>query len=189
MFPKNLAQALAKAQGELKNPTFDSVNPHYKSEYVSLAKLRDTVTPVLVKNGLGIIQLPLNKEGLVGCKTILFHVEGECIESEFYIPVQRQDAHSVGSALTYARRYSLLAVLGLAGEEDDDGNSALPSATAGNAKANVQKASAPVSYKSLLLKKFNTPAEAKEWVLSVTGKEQITETEAKQLLEQNFQED
>jgi len=125
-----LAQALAKAQAELKNPPKDRVNPHYKSKYADLATIRDTVLPVLNKYGLSVVQLPCELPGneqvptRVGLWTLLLHESGEYLGSCIPLRPVKDDPQGMGSALTYARRYALQAIAGVAGEEDDDGESA-----------------------------------------------------------------
>lgn len=121
---KELANALAKAQAEMKNPGFDSSNPHFKSKYASLASVRDTVTPVLSKHGLSVTQLPAFDDGKAGCESLLMHISGEFISSTLLIPVDKANAHGVGSAITYSRRFSLMAIAGVVGDDDDDGNAA-----------------------------------------------------------------
>lgn len=122
-----LATALAKAQGEMHNPAFDAKNPHFKSNYASLASVRNTVLPVLSKNGLSVVQMPVNVQDTPAVTTILMHSSGQYVEETFYLPADRQNAHGYGSALTYLRRYSLMAVAGVVGDEDDDGNAAVES--------------------------------------------------------------
>jgi hypothetical protein len=121
---KELAAALIMAQSDLKNPTFDSNNPHYKSKFASLAQVRDTVTPVLAKHRLAVIQLLGEAEGGIRCETVLMHSSGEWLSSVLFMPATKQDAQGYGSASTYARRYSLQAICGVVGDEDDDGNAA-----------------------------------------------------------------
>ena len=114
--------ALAKAQAEMTNPAFDSVNPHFKSRYASLAAVRNGIIPIFARHGIACVQELLHLDGKVGCATRLSHA-GQWIEFEpFYLPTSKSDAQGYGSASTYARRYSLQAVAGVAGDEDDDGN-------------------------------------------------------------------
>ena len=122
---KNLADALAKAQGELKNPRFDSVNPHFKSKFASLAAVRDAVIPAFSKHGISVSQWPIGSDGHAGCKTILAHASGEWIHESFIIPVDKPNAHGYASAVTYAKRISLQSIAGVVGDEDDDGNAAV----------------------------------------------------------------
>ena len=122
-----LAKALAAAQGEMHNPAFDAKNPHFKSAYASLASVRNTVLPVLSKHGLSVVQMPCNVGELPAVTTVLMHSSGQYVEETFSLPADRQNAHGYGSALTYLRRYSLQAVAGVVGDEDDDGNAAVAS--------------------------------------------------------------
>lgn len=120
-----LAGALAKAQAELRNPAFDSVNPHFKSKFASLAGVRDAITPALSKHGLSVTQLTTNDEHDRACvETVLLHSSGQWIASRLTVPAPKADAHGAGSAITYARRYSLMAIVNVVGDEDDDGNRA-----------------------------------------------------------------
>jgi hypothetical protein len=123
---KDLATALALAQGEMENPAFDTANPFFKSRYASLAAVLNTVRPVLAKHGIGVLQdLYTAPEG-VACVTTLSHSSGEWWESSVLVmPVSKPDAQGFGSAATYARRYALQAVVGVAGEDDDDAESAV----------------------------------------------------------------
>lgn len=119
-----LAPALSKAQGELKNATLNKTNPHFKSRYADLAGIRDTVMPVLAKHGFAIVQyndLDANGFCLV---TMLLHESGEYIEGRYPLPELLEKPQAMGSAMTYARRYALSAMCGIAAEEDDDGEAA-----------------------------------------------------------------
>lgn len=120
----SLAKALIAAQAEMKNPAFDATNPHFKSKYASLASVRAAVLPCLNKHGLTVTQLLSNTDGEVTCETILIHESGEYIGSSLTIAGKR-DAHGAGSAATYARRYTLQAIVGVVGDDDDDGNGAV----------------------------------------------------------------
>lgn len=120
-----LAAALAIAQGNIDNVKKDRVNPHFKSNYATLGSVWDTIRDELSKNGLSVIQLPCpSKDGHVGLRTILLHKSGQFIEETCHMPLKNaSNPQDVGSALTYARRYALMALVGIA-PEDDDGNAA-----------------------------------------------------------------
>src|SRR5687767_2258754 len=120
-----IAAALAKAQGVMKNAALNKVNPHFKSKYADLAGIRDTVIPSLAANGIAVVQtLDAASEGVAYCLlTRLIHTSGQWIESLCPIP-SGQDMQKMGSAITYARRYSLSAICGIAADEDDDANAA-----------------------------------------------------------------
>jgi ERF superfamily protein len=124
-----LAEALAKAQLEFKPVLKDTANPFYKSRYADLATVIGATQPALAKHGLTVVQLPvIAPQGHgAGVKTVLQHVSDEYISVDLILPIsgERYDAQTVGSAITYARRYSYQAVVGVAAEVDDDGNSAV----------------------------------------------------------------
>jgi hypothetical protein len=121
---KELATALAKAQGELAAAKKNKTNPHFKSQYADLAAIWDAAREVLPANGLSVAQLPTPSErNEVLLDTMLMHSSGEWICSTISIPVGKADAQGHGSALSYARRYALAAIVGIA-VDDDDGNAA-----------------------------------------------------------------
>jgi hypothetical protein len=123
-----IATALAKAQGAIQNPAKDSENPHFKSKYADLSGGLNVVRPILSQNGIAVVQMTRMDGDLMMLDTRLAHSSGQWIESDYPVcrfPAKQQE---VGSALTYARRYSLFAAAGIAGE-DDDGNEASKSET------------------------------------------------------------
>jgi hypothetical protein len=118
-----IASALAKAQASMKNAALNKVNPHFKSKYADLAGIRDTVIPDLAKNGIAVVQTIDTRDGNLVMLTRLIHAGGQWIESLCPIPAG-SDMQKMGSAITYARRYSLSAICGIAADEDDDANAA-----------------------------------------------------------------
>jgi hypothetical protein len=120
-----LATALAIAQGQMKGAIKDSSNPFFKSKYADLASVVEAIRVAFSSNGLSYIQTvePSDKDE-VRVQTTLLHSSGEWIACGILsLPVSKADAQGYGSALTYARRYSLSAAVGVA-PEDDDGNAA-----------------------------------------------------------------
>ena len=114
-----LAAALAKAQAEITNPAKDAKNPHYKSFYADLAAGIGAIRAPLSKNGIAVMQLTRLEGDVLFVDTRLTHSSGQWIQGEFpaiRFPAKPQE---VGSAMTYARRYSLFALVGIAGEDDD----------------------------------------------------------------------
>ena len=133
-----LAAALSKAQGEIKGALKDSANPFFKSKYADLASVWDACRDHLAKNGLSVIQMPETSDtGGIAVETLLAHSGGQWISSRFVVPIAKPDAQSIGSAITYARRYALAAMVGVA-PEDDDGNAATKAAPVKEAKG-IQK--------------------------------------------------
>ena len=122
-----LAEALSRAQAEMPAAKFNSVNPFLKNKYADLGSIIDTAKPVLGKFGLAVTQLPINDgEGRVGVETVLTHASGEWISTQFSLPLAdekgKSGAQVAGSIITYLRRYSLAAILGMYSDEDTDGN-------------------------------------------------------------------
>ncbi len=110
-----IAGALAKAQAVMKNAPMNKTNPHFKSKFADLASVRDTVIPALSANGIAVVQA-LGDNCVM---TRILHASGQWIESACPIP-PGADMQKMGSAITYARRYSLSAICGIAADEDDD---------------------------------------------------------------------
>lgn len=144
-----LFAALVAAQAEMRNPPKDSVNPHFKSKFADLATVLDTVKPVLAKHKLGVVQLPCEVAGIgPGLSTMLVHESGEFIRGVIALRPVKPDPQGIGSAMTYARRYGLQAVLGITADDDDDGNhaskpqqqSAKPTTPAANGKPKARPA-------------------------------------------------
>jgi hypothetical protein len=113
--------ALVACLGELRNVAKNAVNPHFKNRYASLDAILDAARPVLSKHGLALSQEPVFQDGLAGVITRIIHTGGESRESTLLLPLRDQSAQGVGSALTYARRYAVSSVLGIAADDDDDG--------------------------------------------------------------------
>jgi len=120
-----LAGALAKAQGEMAAAKKDSTNPFYHSRYADLAQIVEAIRKPLSDNGLAISQLIQPDAEAAVVETILMHQSGEWLSSIIQLKPVKTDPQGIGSALTYARRYALGAIVGLATEEDDDAESAM----------------------------------------------------------------
>lgn len=119
-----LIGALIKAYSDITSAEFDKVNPHFKSKYASLESVIKAVKPSLLKHGILYRQVSKYTENGICIETI-FHGHGEELGTgEIFLPVDKRTAQGFGSALTYARRYSLSLACGIGSEEDDDGNQA-----------------------------------------------------------------
>lgn len=126
-----LASALCKAQAQMEGAKKDANNPHFKTNYADLASVWSAIREPLTKNGLSVVQLLRSIQGGVEVETILMHSSGQQISDVFAVPATKNDAQGYGSAATYARRYALMAMVGVA-PEDDDGNAAVgPAGSAG----------------------------------------------------------
>lgn len=120
----NLSVAMAKAFPEIENAAKDKTNPHFRSKYADLGNVVDAVKPALQKHGLWFSQVSYDIENHAAIETVIIHTSGEWMSCGIVsVPVSKADAQGFGSALTYARRYSLSAAFGVA-PEDDDGNKA-----------------------------------------------------------------
>ena len=120
-----LFAALSKAQGEICNAKKDSVNPFFKSKYADLAEVLNVSKEALASNDLCVTQMPSYcvETGVVTVTTIIGHSSGQWVESEMDAVAEKMDAQTLGKLITYLRRYSYSAVVGIA-QEDDDGNEA-----------------------------------------------------------------
>jgi hypothetical protein len=122
----NLAKALSIVQGKLTHAKKDSANPFFKSKYADLESVWDACRNLLAENGLCVMQFPGTYSDLdksMSLTTILSHSSGEWISQEMSVPMSKVDAQGAGSCLSYMRRYSLAAVVGVV-QADDDGNAA-----------------------------------------------------------------
>ena len=121
-----LADALCKAQGQMEGAAKDSVNPHFRNKYADLAAVWDAIRKPLAANGLSIVQFPRTVQQGVEIETTLLHTSGEFLRDSLWLPCSKVDAQGIGSAITYGRRYALMAVCGIA-PVDDDGEAAVAS--------------------------------------------------------------
>ena len=135
---QNLSQALVAAQADMPALQRNALNPHFSSKFISLDSLLENVLPVLNKHDLALIQTPTVLDGEPALTTRLWHgATGEFIEDTMLLVMDKSNPQGQGSGITYARRYSLQAILGLAAEQDDDGNAA----TAGRENKTVTRRS------------------------------------------------
>jgi hypothetical protein len=114
-----LATALAVAQGVIEGAAKDSANPFFKSKYADLASVWDAIRAPLAENGLSVLQLPSAEGPKVTITTMLAHKSGQWIQSALTVTAKEDTPQAVGSAITYARRYALQSVVGVAPEDDD----------------------------------------------------------------------
>ena len=121
---KNIATALVKAQKAFGPALKTATNPHFRSRYADLSACVEAVMDGLNDNGIALVQQLHEAEHGVIVETVFIHESGEMLNcGKLFVPAVKQDAQGFGSALTYARRYSLMAACGIA-PEDDDGNAA-----------------------------------------------------------------
>ena len=125
-----IAAAFVKAQKQFGPALKSSTNPHFKSRYADLAACVEAVIDALNANGIGLMQRTHECQTGVMVETVLVHESGETLSGgSLHVPASKNDPQGYGSALTYARRYSLMACVGIA-PEDDDGNAGSRKVTA-----------------------------------------------------------
>lgn len=121
---KNIAAALVKAQKNFAPALKTSTNPHFRSKYADLSACVEAVIDALNEAGIALVQKCHECESGVTVETVFLHESGETLDAgRLHVPAAKHDPQGYGSALTYARRYSLMAACGIA-PEDDDGNAA-----------------------------------------------------------------
>lgn len=115
-----LAKSLASAQSVMAGAPKIKINPHFKSKYADMEAVVDAIKKPLASNGISYTQLIEPGDGNeLRVRTVLMHESGEWISGVICMPVAKDNAQAMGSALTYARRYSLMAIVGIASEDDD----------------------------------------------------------------------
>ena len=143
---ENICKAFVKFQSEFKGMKPDSSNPFFKSTYISLDGILETARPILAKNGLAVIQEATGDGEYIFVKTKLIHESGEMIETEVLkMKPQKNDPQSMGSCITYSKRYQLAALLGICECIDDDANTA----TYGNNSPEQSKSNGKLSAKQV----------------------------------------
>jgi len=121
---QTIAAAFVKAKRSFGPALKDKTNPAFRSKYADLGACIDAVEDALLANGIAFIQETSEDATGVTVETVFVHESGETLRcGKLHVPAAKQDPQGYGSALTYARRYSLMAACGIA-PEDDDGNAA-----------------------------------------------------------------
>lgn len=140
-----LAKALVALQADLTPVEKTAANPFFKSKYADLPTVKADVQPLLAKHKLAVVQHPTTLDGQPALRTRVVHESGQYDEDTMLLMLSKQDPQSQGSALTYAKRYAFMAVLGVVADEDDDGNAAThtsaskrPVASSGNPASDKQ---------------------------------------------------
>jgi hypothetical protein len=171
-----LATALAKAQGEIGDAELDSTNPHFRSDYATLTSCWHAVREPLSKHSLAIAQLTRLEGDTVLLDTVLMHSSGQWVRSTYPVKPDKPTAQGYGSALSYAKRYSLCSVCGIApAGEDDDGNAASPAPLRAAPRAAPQQPATPN-------KPITDPQRKKMWAMA-KQREETTGTDARQIID------
>ena len=122
---ENISKSIIALNAELSNPKNTADNPFFKNKYAPLNEILNEVRPLLSRHGLAVIQNTMSIEDKIGIQTIIIHSSGENIASDILLlKADKDTAQGQGSAITYGRRYQLSAMLSIASEDDDDGNTA-----------------------------------------------------------------
>lgn len=138
-----IAKALAAAQSSLSAAKRDAVNPHFRNRYATLQAVWESAREVLAPNGLSVAQTFAPTDGArLDLTTTLLHTSGQFITGTLSMLPQQATPQGIGSAITYARRYALAAILGVVTDDDDDGNEA--SRTTGATQGTPVRGSAPI---------------------------------------------
>ncbi|MBN1430474.1 MAG: ERF family protein [Anaerolineae bacterium] len=134
----NLATALSNFQTNVPSVPVDATNKFLGNRYASLGAMIETARPVLAENGLSVSQIVVSYDGQIGVETVLMHNSGEWISNTAILPAGEEKGKSgaqvAGSTITYLRRYSYAAILGLYADEDTDGNAPQQNSKQGSPK-------------------------------------------------------
>lgn len=153
---QQIATALVKAQRDFAPALKTSTNPHFRSRYADLAACVEAVIDALNANGIAMIQRTHDSDNGVAVETLFVHESGETITGGIlHVPAAKHDPQGYGSALTYARRYSLMAACGIA-PEDDDANAA--QRTPVNAQSRIGRVSVPTAKDGSVTATISPPA-------------------------------
>lgn len=165
-----LATALAKAQRQIKPAPKDAVNPHFRSRYADLPAVFDACRDALSANGIAVSQIPIALDGRQLLRTLLLHTSGQYLAGDYILKPIKDDPQGMGSALTYARRYSLSSMVGIVSDDDDDGNAAskVDAGKYAAAQAEVAKQNAKAAASK------NDKVELTDWGLAVAKKNNVS---------------
>jgi hypothetical protein len=162
-----IAKALSNFQKEVKQPSKNGFNPHFKSEYVTLDDTIKAVNETAPKHGLSYIQTPVTDEHGIGVITTLLHTSGQFMEfPPLILPMDKKTAQGAGSCISYARRYSISSTFGLVSDTDDDGNALEDQSGQGNKQLSEKQVKRlyaiakqagvePGAVKSVIMKDYN----------------------------------
>ena len=141
----DLVSALVKASAEIKTAKKDAENPFFKSRYSDLPSIVEACKSALLKNNLVVTQSTTLVNGVTALVTTLHHTSGQWIRGYYPVTAVKADPQAMGSAITYARRYALSAIVGVVSEDDDDGESAMGRSVYPAPKRNYLECIEPVS--------------------------------------------
>lgn len=163
---KEIATALLAVQKEMPTVAKTASNPFFKSKYTPLDKVMPEALKALNKHGISVSQLVSNVEGKNSLTTLLMHSSGEYISGTQPLILAKDDPQGQGSAITYARRYSIMSAIGMVSDDDDDGNKA----TSGITDLTKKKTEL---YQALLKAKITDLDQQKLYIFKVLDKETV----------------
>ena len=177
-----ISKALAQFQGEVKNPANTETNPFFNSKYAPLSDILNAVRPLLSKYGLSVLQSPSGDGQNIAITTLIVHESGEWIESDpLTLKAEKATAQGAGSAITYARRYALSAMLGISSEDDNDGNAVIENSKPESEKNEDMATEAQLKKLYAMAKIKNISAdEMKKIIYEYYGKESSKELSKKE---------
>ncbi len=171
---KNIATALVKAQKAFGPALKTATNPHFRSRYADLSSCVEAVVDALNDNGIYLLQKNYDCDNGVMVETVFVHESGEMLECGIvHFPAVKHDPQGYASALTYARRYSLMAACGIA-PEDDDGNAGSKPVKANNNAmqdhlATIQESQTVEALQDAFKDAYKAAGNDKEWLTAVTA--------------------
>lgn len=173
-----LTKSLIKVQAEMPTVKKGETNPFFKSKYADLKSVLVALLPLLTKNGLAISQQVSNIDGQTALTTTLLHESGEFISATRPLLMPKEDPQGQGSAITYARRYDAMSIIGMIADNDDDGNQAT---TSFGEEQDLQKAKDTI-FEKMKSKGITNFADQLAFVRDVTGKTKIYTIEEADLI-------
>ena len=182
-----LAKALSNFQGKMTAVKKDAINPFYKSKYATLDTIWEAIRKPLSENGLSVAQtMNLTPDSKSVLETTLYHTSGEWISGTQLVNPVKDDPQSLGSAISYARRYSLSAILGIVADEDGDGNVATKSETKPKIKDESKPPEKPIQLKPDAKDEPNISAAQTKKIYASVKERGITADQAKAYLKEVF---
>jgi len=171
---KNIATALVKAQKAFGPALKTATNPHFRSRYADLSACVEAVVDALNDNGIYLLQKNYDCDNGVMVETVFVHESGEMLECGIvHFPAVKHDPQGYASALTYARRYSLMAACGIAPEDDDGNAGSKPVKANNNAMQDhltaIQDAKSVEGLQDAFKDAYKAAGNDKEWLTAVTA--------------------
>jgi hypothetical protein len=173
-----LFAAMALAQAAVENVEKGGLNPAFRAKYAKLGDVLDEVRPKFAAQGISITQMPINGAGSnIGVVTLFAHKSGQWLESTLYVVPTKFDAQGAGSVITYLRRYALMAMAGVA-PDDDDGNAEVGRPSWSSGRGRPQAAPAPSDADAEATRLYKAMQARIDEAVTVKGLETIVPSQA-----------